>query len=476
MQVRSSAFLKEARPWMRELMKRLCEEYRYCSVLAEDNTGYSVGVSATGISMGEDAVYTSRGFVVRVADAKGYGEYSFNRLTEDTLGEVIDTIRETLMPLSEGLPEDILTEEPDVWPEQAMEGKRASGFLMDPDDMERGALIARLTALREQGLALDDRLIDCKVRMDWQHIHKLYISATKDIEQDLLWTCGSIEMMASRGQEIKTAYDGVSALGGAEIFDELSIKLPGVKDTVIALLDSQPIPPGEYECVCTPSVTGMIVHEAFGHGVEMDMFVKDRALAKYCVGQRVASDLVTMRDGAMASRQTGSYFFDDEGSPPSDTVIIEKGILKRGISDLMSARALGTEGTGNGRRESYRRKVYTRMTNTFFEGGNDRVEDMVASVKYGFLLDMPESGMEDPKNWGIQMMVGVAREIKDGRFTGKIFSPIVMTGFVPELLQSISMMSKRIEMDGGGYCGKGYKELVKVSDGGPYIKARIRLG
>lgn len=321
-----------------------------------------------------------------------------------------------------------------------------------------------------------ERLIDCSVRLNWQHIHKLYVSASKDIEQDLLWTCGSISMMASRGQEIKAAYDGVSALGGVEILDELSVKLPGVKDTVIALLDSEPIVPGEYECVCTPSVTGMIVHEAFGHGLEMDMFVKDRAMAKYCMGERVASDLVTMHDGAAVARQTGSFFFDDEGCPPNDTVVIEKGILKRGMSDLLSARALGIEPTGNGRRESFRRKAYTRMTNTYFEGGNDRVEDMIASVKYGFLLDMPESGMEDPKNWGIQMMVAVAREIRDGRFTGKIFSPIVMTGFVPDLLKSISMMSPKVELEGGGYCGKGHKECVKVSDGGPYIKARIRLG
>ena len=71
---------------------------------------------------------------------------------------------------------------------------------------------------------------------------------------------------------------------------------------------------------------------------------------------------------------------------------------------------------------------------------------------------------------------GIAREIKDGKFTGKVFSPIVLTGYVPDLLKSISMMSDKCELAGTGYCGKGHKEWVKVSDGGPYIKARIRLG
>lgn len=84
--------------------------------------------------------------------------------------------------------------------------------------------------------------------------------------------------------------------------------------------------------------------------------------------------------------------------------------------------------------------------------------------------------MEDPKNWGIQLMVGMAREIKDGKFTGKVFSPIVMSGYVPDLLKSITMMSDEVELCGLGMCGKGHKEWVKVSDGGPYIKAKIRLG
>ena len=101
---------------------------------------------------------------------------------------------------------------------------------------------------------------------------------------------------------------------------------------------------------------------------------------------------------------------------------------------------------------------------------------MIASIKYGFLLEEPTSGMEDPKNWGIQCMVNVAREIRDGKLTGKVFSPIVLTGYVPDLLKSVSMMGGKVELAGGGYCGKGYKEWVKVSDGGAYMKARIRLG
>ena len=279
-----------------------------------------------------------------------------------------------------------------------------------------------------------------------------------------------------KGEEMKMAIDSCSGCGGMEILDDMETKIPPLVQKLNDLATSEPITPGEYDCICAPDVTGMIVHEAFGHGVEMDMFVKKRALAEKYIGEYVASPLVTMHDGAAAASETATFFFDDEGTLAQDTVIIDKGILKTGICDAQAAMALGTKPTGNGRREKNSHKAYTRMTNTFFEPGTDKVEDMISSISYGFYLENASSGMEDPKNWGIQCLVDIAREIKDGKFTGKVFSPIVLTGYVPDLLKSISMMSDKCELAGTGYCGKGHKEWVKVSDGGPYIKAKIRLG
>ena len=103
-------------------------------------------------------------------------------------------------------------------------------------------------------------------------------------------------------------------------------------------------------------------------------------------------------------------------------------------------------------------------------------EEMIESVKYGYLLEGMESGMEDPKHWGIQCIIQRGREIKDGKLTGRIVSPVIMTGYVPELLGSISMCSKDRLVFGSGGCGKGHKEWVKVADGGPYLKTKARLG
>ena len=207
----------------------------------------------------------------------------------------------------------------------------------------------------------------------------------------------------------------------------------------------------------------------------MDQFVKDRALAKSYVGQYVASPICNMHDGAAATLSTASYFFDDDGVLAHDTQIIKDGILVQGISDLTSASELGTEPTGNGRRQSFKRKAYSRMTNTFFEPGKDKLEDMIASIKHGYMLfeTNNEIGLLDKRVAGA--IVQACREIVDGKLTDHYVSPVVMSGYVPDLLKSISMISDDFRVIGMGSCGKGYKEWVRVSDGGPALKARVKL-
>jgi len=182
-----------------------------------------------------------------------------------------------------------------------------------------------------------------------------------------------------------------------------------------------------------------------------------------------------MHDGAAAAFSAASYFFDDDGVLAQDTEIIRNGVLVAGISDLVSATELGTAPTGNGRRESYKRKAYSRMTNTFFCPGKDKLEDMIASIKHGYMLFETNNGMEDPKNWQIQCTAEYGIEIVDGKLTDNYVSPVVMSGSVPELLQSISMVSDDFRVIGSGGCGKGYKEWVRVADGGPALKVKVKL-
>jgi len=261
-----------------------------------------------------------------------------------------------------------------------------------------------------------------------------------------------------------------------EILDEIDQNLEAVVQNCCKLLDAKPMPPGEYDVICSPDAVGIIAHEAFGHGVELDMFLKNRANASEYMGKPVASSMVQMHDGAKSAHHVSSYLFDDEGNLGGDTVVIKDGILMAGISDALAAAQLGLAPTGNGKRETYASKAYSRMTNTFFKPGTDKLEDMIKSIKHGYLIEDAESGMEDPKDWGIQCMFSYAREIIDGKLTDNLFAPVVMTGYVPDLLKAIDMVSDDFAFSGAGGCGKGHKEWVKVSCGGPYIKTKARLG
>ena len=146
------------------------------------------------------------------------------------------------------------------------------------------------------------------------------------------------------------------------------------------------------------------------------------------------------------------------------------------LADTLSALKLNITPTGNGKRESYKRKAYTRMTTTYFERGKSNLDDMIATIKKGILVSNAYSGMEDPKNWGMQAIALIGKEIVDGKVTSKVFSPIYMSGNVLDILQSASLTSHDFELFGSGYCCKGYKEKVKTVDGGPYLKVKVNIG
>lgn len=464
------------KPALKNLVSELRKKYAYASVLAVQDDSRAWRINRAGKRINNLGLGGGSGYVVRVFDQIGCAEYSFNEFSEEKIPEIVKTIDERIAHQTANVPDGIKPLPTPIPSDETATLKKVSGYAIDPRELGDEKILERLDAIRNKTLSVDG-VLDAMVNVSYRKFRKLFISENRDLDQTVMWTNGAIVALALRGEEVKDAYKGFSQLGGAEILDRMEEFATEVANKAIELLSSEQMIPGEYDCICDPDTTGMIVHEAFGHGVEMDMFVKDRALAASFIDERVASDLVTMHDGN-AVDDSATMWFDDEGTLTSDTVVINGGILKKGMCDALSAARLGVKPTGNGRRESYERKVYTRMTNTYFEGAaqNVTLNEMIASIKYGFLLESPSSGMEDPKNWGIQCMVTTAKEIKDGKLTGKIFSPIVLTGYVPDLLKSVSMMSGQLVTCGGGYCGKGYKEWVKVSDGGPYMKARIRLG
>ena len=458
-------------------MRTLDEHYDYISVLSTDSKGTSVRISQHSKSVSNATMTTERGNVIRAIKDGHVAEYSFNELTPENVEEVAREIMEALNEQLEVLKEtDTVvfdTENPDDEPLLFYTEKECEVL---PEEMDVRELVDEFTKISDEGMTKSEHIIDCMVNGQTTHINKLFLSRKRYLRQSYVYSEGHLVAVMSKEGNTRFAYTGVSGLCGPEVFKELSEHLDETVRKGEELLEAERIEPGEYDVIASPEVAGLIAHEAFGHGVEMDMFVKGRALGADYIDKRVGSDLVTMHEGALCAKQVASYAFDDEGTLAGDVTEIDHGILRTGICDALAAKRLGTSPTGNGKRENFEHKVYTRMTNTIFDSGEDTLEDMIASIEFGYLLDGMESGMEDPKHWGIQCILQCGREIKNGKLTGKIVAPVIMTGYVPDLLGSISMASSDREVFGTGGCGKGHKEWVKVSDGGPYLKMKARLG
>jgi len=270
---------------------------------------------------------------------------------------------------------------------------------------------------------------------------------------------------------------GASIPGGPESTKTSFASMAEIMAKYEKILGAPRIPnPGMHTCIISPDVAGLLAHEAFGHGTETDMYIKRRSKGAEYMGERVGAKGVSMIDSPARPKLSGSYFFDDEGMLASETVIIKDGILKSGLTDMNSATQLDIKRTPNGRRQNYSHKIYARMTNTYFGAGKDSVEKMIASVKNGYLIDLASNGMEDPKGWGVQCEMKLAREIKKGKLTNNYFTPVIMTGYVPDILNSITMTSKDLEFSTLGMCGKGkMKEFVRTSYGGPWLKLTARI-
>lgn len=464
-----SEFLNSRRAPAKALAAELGKHFAYVSILGADVKSKAVQVTrnTSTITPGRD---TECGFVVKMRNGSVFYEYSLDDISGDipALAEKIAkayALNAALLENTIGAAK--LSDEPMV-----------KSFAREHDlaDWTDQQLLSFCKDQCAALLAKDAHLLNAMVSVSFVETSKLFITKNRELDQNYAWVNGVIAGVYRENDKVVQTFEISAHPSVREVLEELPTHKEKLLHKAHMLTLAKPITPGVYDVITDPSITGLIAHEAFGHGVEMDQFVKDRALAKQYVGKYVASPICNMRDGAASTLSAASYFFDDDGVLAGDTQIIKDGILVTGISDLASATELGTIPTGNGRRQSSRRKAYARMTNTFFEPGNSKLEDMIASIDHGYMLFETNNGMEDPKNWAIQCVAEYGIEIVDGKLTDNYVSPVVMSGYVPDLLKSISMVSDDFKVTGAGMCGKGYKEWVRVSDGGPALKARVKLG
>lgn len=214
---------------------------------------------------------------------------------------------------------------------------------------------------------------------------------------------------------------------------------------------------------------GILLHEAIGHGLEADFNRKKTSAFSSLVGKRVASSACTIVDDGTLANRRGSLNMDDEGTPTSRTVLIERGILRGYITDKLNARLLGIPLTGNGRRESYQSVVLPRMTNTFMLAGESDPQDIIRSVDHGLYAVSFGGGQVDITNGKFVFSASEAYLIEGGKVT-KPVKGATLIGSGPEILTKVSMVGHDLKLDEGvGTCGK-EGQSVPVGVGLPTIR------
>jgi TldD protein len=234
-------------------------------------------------------------------------------------------------------------------------------------------------------------------------------------------------------------------------------------------LASVDAPAGNMTVVLAPGWPGILLHEAIGHGLEGDFNRKGVSAFSGRIGQKVASELVTVVDDGTIANRRGSLNVDDEGTPTGRTVLIENGILRGYLQDRLNARLMGTEPTGNGRRESFARPPLPRMTNTFMLAGQDDPADIVRSVDRGLYAVSFGGGQVDITSGKFVFSASEAYLIENGQITRPV-KGATLIGNGPDALTRVSHVGHDLALDEGiGSCGKD-GQYVPVGVGLPTIR------
>jgi len=234
-------------------------------------------------------------------------------------------------------------------------------------------------------------------------------------------------------------------------------------------LNSKPCKAGNTTVVLGSGWPGVLLHEAVGHGLEGDFNRKKTSNFSDQIGKQVASELCTVIDDGTIADRRGSLSIDDEGTPTAKNILIEKGILKGYMQDLMNARLMNVKPTGNGRRESYAHLPMPRMTNTYMLGGSSSPEEIIGSVEDGIYAVNFSGGQVDITSGQFVFTASEAYKIESGKVTNSI-KGMTLIGNGPDVLKKVSMVADDMKLDDGvGTCGK-EGQSVPVGVGQPTLK------
>ena len=301
--------------------------------------------------------------------------------------------------------------------------------------------------------------------------HNILIASTEGLyaQDRQIRTRMAIQAICEKNGQTQTGSHSPGARMGLELFERISPASVGVHAAkqAVTMADAGYCPAGVMPVAIDNGFGGVIFHEACGHSLEASSVAYGTSQFAGKLGQKIANEKVTAIDDGTIPNAWGSINFDDEGTPARRNVLIEKGILKSYMIDKFNGRRMGMESTGNARRQSYAYVPTSRMTNTYIAPGEDKNEDIIASIEYGLYAKEMGGGSVNPVTGEFNFAVREGYMIRNG----VICEPVrgaSLVGKGSEIIQNIDMVGSDLEM-GQGMCGSS-SGSVPTNVGQPLIR------
>jgi TldD protein len=289
------------------------------------------------------------------------------------------------------------------------------------------------------------------------------------IEQERLDVVGRFNVIARDGNVVKQSFESVTSRDSYDAVLNLDTKILETAERALRQLDAKPVQAGTYTVVLDPRLTGVFIHEAFGHLSEGDfIYENDRMKEILVVGKEIANPKLTVVDSALVPNLPGSYVYDDEGVKGKKTVLIENGILTNRLHSRETAAKMTESATGNGRALTTGFSPIPRMTNTYIDKGDVNFNEMISDIKEGIYAIRMLGGQTNGELFTFSS--GEAFMIRDGKIAEPV-SDVTLSGNVFKTLKDIDAIGDDLTFTSGS-CGKCGQNGLPVGVGGPHIRIK----
>lgn len=283
-----------------------------------------------------------------------------------------------------------------------------------------------------------------------------------------------LESTSNEGDRSEKSLDGMRGVNGLEILENLNQKFESNNQIAIDMLNAKLPKGGYYDCICDFELAGTFVHEAIGHAAEADAVITDQSCLKNKIGEQIGPDFINIVNDATVVNN-GFYAYDDEGIPGQKVQLMKDGVLTSYLHNRESASVFDMEPTGNARAEKAIHPPIVRMADTHIQPGKDKFDDMVESIKDGYLLTGMLGGTVDPAKGTFNFVSEHGYKIENGEIKHIIKSSNI-GGETLQTLNNISMVSKDKIGLSDGTCGK-MGQACPVTGTHPAIKLnKVQIG